>query len=499
MFLTLESIEEHPDFKAGWSHCQGRWQLFHVIQNFLTTSGIDTTPVSPPIEKDRVEPSPARRTNTSSLAEAAMKWLWTSALTSQTKTLENIHLQHQSAADNHRILSIEANNRLRIHSLQRSLDILTAQPSSSSSTIFEPPVRVRGNTIKTSATAIAIAIAATHTTNAGDNSAVQSNQLESNFDETAKWPSSAKPSTVSDHPNPPKATTANDHTNRIDPTINSNVSASLAPSKEKERAKPVSWTVDLNDNNTDTNINNSPNQQSHAHSEDSNAMVTKQPPPHIRRRMQELGASKDETFPSAAFSPSAAPETMRAEVIDRTTLTSSSSSRSHSKRGSAGGSAPSVLHRPDSASLLVDRPEESRKEPPQVASRPAADSKTPRREASSIAPPATVSFGPAYLLFQADCPVRCAVQMTTAGDVRDSVKVAIGSNAKSIHLLSYSTPSQGRGSSSNSNVAIDYTASVRIEKTIENSHKGSIYALDFHPNLAALASGSNDKLVKLWR
>jgi hypothetical protein len=84
-------------------------------------------------------------------------------------------------------------------------------------------------------------------------------------------------------------------------------------------------------------------------------------------------------------------------------------------------------------------------------------------------------------VFLSDCPLRCSAIISTS---RSTSRLAIGSNAKSVHLLDIL---QGQPSS----------AQIIQEQT--DIHKGSIYAMDYASAPSLLATGSNDKSLRLWK
>lgn len=434
MFLTLESIDEHPDYKH-WNHCQGRWTIFHMIQSFLSNSSIDTTSVTASTPAS-VSPS----------SEEAMTWLWGSVFSAHQHSLAQIH-RHNSE---HPVLTIDPNDRVKIHSLSHVIEaLMTSQPATSAR--LTPRVTVRSNTIQNLAPSLIAA--------KGDTDVKDVDFSEAKVSHVIEQPRT-RPTSATASPSPVPATQPN-----TNPTTTPQPVAAQAPTsgREREKARPVSWTVDLGDATPLT------------------SEEVKQPPPHIRRRMQELSASRDEGVPDVIASKAEEkPLTSRSKSQQRLTKQESESARETPPTPSS-SSIPSKV-------ADVISPKKSRAVTP------------PKTSA-----PSPVSYVTPFLLFQTDCPIRCAVQMTSpASSSSSSVTIAIGSNAKNLHILSYVRPPPLPSSSAGG--AVDYTTSVRTERTIENSHKGSIYTMDYYPtdptyslSGGILATGSNDKLVKLWR
>ena len=94
-------------------------------------------------------------------------------------------------------------------------------------------------------------------------------------------------------------------------------------------------------------------------------------------------------------------------------------------------------------------------------------------------------------LYQCSQPIRCA-HFLSAGhisdyDERSHVIVALGTNAKNIHTLSYST------SYENENIPVV----PKKEIDFLDVHRGSVYTMDYSSQHKIIATGSNDKAVKL--
>jgi WD40 repeat protein len=89
-------------------------------------------------------------------------------------------------------------------------------------------------------------------------------------------------------------------------------------------------------------------------------------------------------------------------------------------------------------------------------------------------------------LFQSTQPIRC-VNFLSSGQINDYVErshvvVALGTNAKSVHTLSYNT---------------GYENEPKKEIDFLDIHRGSVYSMDFLSQEKIIATGSNDKSVKL--
>jgi hypothetical protein len=89
------------------------------------------------------------------------------------------------------------------------------------------------------------------------------------------------------------------------------------------------------------------------------------------------------------------------------------------------------------------------------------------------------------VLFESDCPLRCAIPLTMPDRSRSSSSlqlscdsVAVGSNSKSVHIVSLS------GAETN---------------VFTNVHNGSVYAMDWTYTSNVLITASNDKTIRLIR
>lgn len=104
-----------------------------------------------------------------------------------------------------------------------------------------------------------------------------------------------------------------------------------------------------------------------------------------------------------------------------------------------------------------------------------------------------------FLLYKTDCPLRCISYLTTSSSSSSSdeeegegVYLAIGSNAKSIHVLRFPLHLL-------SNNAERVTEEIPSIQTLENVHKGSVYCMDYAPTKGLLVSGSNDKFLRITK
>ncbi len=127
-----------------------------------------------------------------------------------------------------------------------------------------------------------------------------------------------------------------------------------------------------------------------------------------------------------------------------------------------------------------------------------------------------------HTIFQANCPLRCAVllfadspaarsgEISTAQQLSPSrvpkhspvlleTCVAVGSNAKCMHAVSFRMQDDFLQQRSHF-----VTSSVTVKHTYENVHKGSVYAMDWLPaqgvsGTGMLVSASNDKVLRITR
>jgi hypothetical protein len=108
---------------------------------------------------------------------------------------------------------------------------------------------------------------------------------------------------------------------------------------------------------------------------------------------------------------------------------------------------------------------------------------------SSVGP---VSAGPMeykkHVLYESNVPLRCASTLFVDYNHSGKVLVAVGSNAKSVQTISYSSA-----------VLSARDVEFQVEKSFEKVHNGSVYCMDWHEASGLLASGSNDKAIRLLK
>ena len=147
------------------------------------------------------------------------------------------------------------------------------------------------------------------------------------------------------------------------------------------------------------------------------------------------------------------------------------------KSGAASSSKSSPVRKPST----TDISNQSQKKSVKVSSLPVRRNSTDSVSKNTAQPMKYPSKS--FNLFQAACPVRC---ISVLSDGPKSVRVCVGSNAKSVHVLGFQP-----------DVLLPQT--LAVESEIENVHKGSVYAMDWQAELGLLVSGSNDKLLRVTR
>jgi hypothetical protein len=117
---------------------------------------------------------------------------------------------------------------------------------------------------------------------------------------------------------------------------------------------------------------------------------------------------------------------------------------------------------------------------------------TSKAAASAVAP----EYAPS-VVFKSDFPLRCFSVLGVGADrgVPDSVRMAIGSNAKSIYTLSYARSELA--ASRNMGIVGGPGPGVTLQAELSNIHTGSVYCMDWHEGAGLLVSGSNDKVIRL--
>jgi WD40 repeat protein len=101
------------------------------------------------------------------------------------------------------------------------------------------------------------------------------------------------------------------------------------------------------------------------------------------------------------------------------------------------------------------------------------------------------------VLFKTEYPLRCfnILGVSSAPPAPDAVKVAIGSNAKSIYTFAYARDQLA--TSRNLGIIDGPGPGVTLLAELKNIHTGSVYCMDWHEGAGLLVSGSNDKAVRL--
>ena len=104
-----------------------------------------------------------------------------------------------------------------------------------------------------------------------------------------------------------------------------------------------------------------------------------------------------------------------------------------------------------------------------------------------------------HLIYQTNVPLRCATELMQSEQASDdTVRMAIGSNAKNIQVIKFSRH-RLHSHHGDVNEIQDNQQDIEVEYVLENVHKGSVYAMDWHMRSQLLASGSNDKAIRVCR
>ena len=487
MFLTLESLEDHPEYKH-WTVAQGRVQIFLAIQQFLSQSGLDSTVV----HRDK----------------STLPFFFSAAFSHLQRTLENVEA-HQKRP----ILAADPSGLLRVQSMEELSRILEMK-TLPTRLVVSPhlhPLRLYVVPSQPEPTATPLPTPLPQ----GDEREGREERKDSSppadqpahgsslqLGQTKKWPS---PQSLAPAPAPldlpaqqqslsrPASTSSlSSRTHSQQPAPSrapldelSLVAEAIAPPQQpsqadKERARPVSWTVDL---------------------AEGAAEEVKVPPAHIRRRLQELAQSRDDPpLPQERSQP----------------VTEAAPSRPKSSQQQRPRPEPKieiVEERPERSERPSLVPQPSRKPAPAAPAPVPSSSSQPQSSPKKSGGQQQPSSGGSamvyskHALFHVDTPLRCASLLTNfmpgeSHPTDQPTYLAVGSNLKHIHLLSYRRRElleDARASNASLTSLVDSTGLVRLEQTYENCHKGSVYCMDWMPAYRLLASGSNDKMVKLWR
>ena len=114
------------------------------------------------------------------------------------------------------------------------------------------------------------------------------------------------------------------------------------------------------------------------------------------------------------------------------------------------------------------------------------------------------------VLWDEPCPLRC-VSVLDENSMDGSVTIAVGTNAKAVHLLQFRprdldvlAEETFRGAAAShteildvDGIVQDLTQEVQHIYTFEKVHNGSVYAMDYHRGSSTLITASNDKAVRI--
>ena len=435
------------------------------------------------------------------------------SLSTASKEVESLINDHSMHAEN-KICTFSSQGHLKIHSYNDFIRYLRIKKGLSSSpspenVSFSPKAAVLKSFVSTTEQA------------EGQfplqKEVVEANHKDSAYDATVRWlqaqeiPYAAEPRPASGG-------------NIARPLSSHSRNSSFVEEKQGpssyEKAKPVSWTVDVtaaggnNSSGEDARSIEKNQNDPRAWSTDEGNSNVKLPPPHIRKKMAELAEKEKER---EAFER----EQKEREQRERPSTASRRSSKSNllvdapviavepvaAKPSQHQQQQPQVPERVQSKIPVAEHARDGSKPSPAKAAAPIEEQAQQRRAASkqesiirspdkapAAAIPSQKLVFTKRLLFQSDCPLRCSTVLTNAPNgAPGSDYVAIGSNAKKIHIIRYDRQKLAKGTDE----LVDVTQSVRTEQTLENIHKGSVYTMDWLEGASVIASGSNDKMIKI--
>lgn len=283
-------------------------------------------------------------------------------------------------------------------------------------------------------------------------------------------------------------------------------------SRASEKPKvPVSWTVEVN---------------AGAKGEAEESVPSKQPPQNLIKRLS-AGTNQSQDASQNAERRSSTPTSIRKQDAVRNsygkkwTEEKEYYAQQESKPQQVEPQPPSQRshqHRPSSAHSIQSQQAVSdplRVEHDPLKARPPSSNRPPSTSRSSPekgSRPTTQQNGGGFsgssytkhLIFQINVPLRCAMEIVspnrTGGSSADITHLAIGSNAKNIQVIKFKKSDLHTSNKQMADTEIfDSKADIQIEHQLENVHKGSVYAMDWHANSELLASGSNDKAIRISR
>jgi hypothetical protein len=484
----LENIESHPEYKK-WTVAEGRWQVFSTMQQLFSHIGV--IPTSP-----------------QSSSTLPITQLLSLSLSTASKEVESLINDHSMHAEN-KICTFSSQGHLKIHSYNDFLRYLRIKKGLSSSpspenVSFSPKIAALKSFVST--TEQAEEQIPLH------KEVVEASYKDSAYDTTVRWQQA--------HEIPHAASVGNTARPLSSHSRNSSFVEEKQGPSSYEKAKPVSWTVDVtaaggsNSVGDDARSIEKNQNDPRAWSTDEGGSNVKLPPPHIRKKMAEMAEKEKEREALDR-------EQKEREQRDRPSTAGRRPSKSNllvdahiaavepvaAKLLQHQQQQPPVPERVQSKIPVAEHARDGSKPSPAKAAAPTEEQAQQRRAASKQettvrspdkAPAAAIASQKLVftkrLLFQSDCPLRCSTVLTNVPNgAPGSDYVAIGSNAKKIHIIRYDRQKLAKGTDE----LIDVTQTVCTEQTLENIHKGSVYTMDWLGGASVIASGSNDKMIKI--
>lgn len=474
LFLTLERLEDHPEY-SQWSVAAGRYQCAVLLLKLVLE--VFQLPTSASID--------GYKATVSRLVGVAVEDV-VARDAQQTLPLERVARENGDFAVR----------------LER-LDLVSklSEKTKASRVVWSNKVKVHARCLTSTQAASlsreAVAAVASRPSSAQHSGIVTRQNLDPvapqlkssmEFSSTVAWPSAGDKAV--DRP----GRSSEDDPFEASRSLAQSAAASSRPTTQQraEGKKAMSWTVDVGEGGAVSAPSTGGSRKS-LHSRDS----------HVGRRGAEQESfslnqlSVAETVASSAKTPAITPRQSGRDAVEQERPGAARSSASKVP----GLASPYSSHDVGAAAEMKS-PSRSR------SSASPSPSKRGARNASSSSSGDPFAVRPSTrkgVLWDESCPLRC-VSVLDENPSDGSVTIAVGTNAKAVHVLQFRPRDldqlsdetfRGADIADADGVVQDLTSHVQHIYTFEKVHNGSVYGMDYHHGSATLATVSNDKAVRI--
>lgn len=471
LFLTLERLEDHPEY-AQWSVAAGRYQCAVLLLKLVLE--VFQLPTSASID--------GYKATVSRLVGVAVEDV-VSRDAQQTLPLERVARDNGDFAV--RLERLDLVSRL-------------SEKTKTSRVVWSNKVKVQARCLTSTQAASlsreAVAAAASRPSSAQHSGIVTRQNLDPiapplkssmEFSSTVAWPSAGDK--AGDRP----GRSSDDDPFDASRSLSHSAATNSRPTTQQraEGKKAMSWTVDVSDGGAVSAPNTGGGRKS-LHSRDSHGG---------RRGAEQESFSLNQHSVAETVASSAKTLATTPRQSDRDAAEPERLGAARSSAGRVPGLASPYSSHDVSAASEVKSPSRSR------SSASSSPSKRGTRNASSGDTYAERPSTRKGVLWDESCPLRC-VSVLDENPSDGSVTIAVGTNAKAVHVLQFRPRDldqlsdetfRGADIADADGVVQDLTSHVQHIYTFEKVHNGSVYSMDYHHGSATLATASNDKAVRI--